>query len=192
MDMEQLTVQPIKTFQGEIELPGSKSISNRILLLAALSQGTTVVDNLLQSEVSETTTRQHHGHGPRGKACVHLSVRVSARPGRIASPSPSLLQRHARTHAHTQDIAYMLQALKTLGVDLKETGPKQWTVPGRGAAFDTDQPVELFLGNAGTAMRPLTAALCAGKGQVRPGGQRRDDTMRFDRWNALMHTPCPR
>lgn len=51
MDMEQLTVQPIKTFEGEIELPGSKSISNRILLLAALSQGTTVVDNLLQSEV---------------------------------------------------------------------------------------------------------------------------------------------
>lgn len=51
MNMEQLTVQPIKTFEGEVELPGSKSISNRILLLAALSQGTTVVDNLLQSEV---------------------------------------------------------------------------------------------------------------------------------------------
>jgi len=60
----------------------------------------------------------------------------------------------------------MLQALKTLGIDLKETAPKQWTVPGRGAAFDTDKPLELFLGNAGTAMRPLTAALCAGKGQV--------------------------
>jgi 3-phosphoshikimate 1-carboxyvinyltransferase len=68
---------------------------------------------------------------------------------------------------HTQDIEYMLQALKTLGIDLKETAPKQWTVPGRGAPFDTDKPLELFLGNAGTAMRPLTAALCAGKGQVR-------------------------
>ena len=70
-------------------------------------------------------------------------------------------------HARTQDIGYMLQALKMLGVDLKETGPKQWTVPGRGASFDAEEPVELFLGNAGTAMRPLTAALCAGKGQVR-------------------------
>lgn len=111
--MEQLTVQPIKTFDGEIELPGSKSISNRILLLAALSQGTTVVDNLLQSE----------------------------------------------------DIEYMLQALQTLGIKLEKTGPNQWTVPGRGAPFDSTTPVELFLGNAGTAMRPLTAALCAGQGE---------------------------
>ena len=47
----QLTVQPINSFDGEIELPGSKSISNRILLLSALSGGSTIVDNLLQSEV---------------------------------------------------------------------------------------------------------------------------------------------
>ncbi len=112
-EMEQLTVQPIKTFQGTIELPGSKSISNRILLLAALSHGTTIVDNLLQSE----------------------------------------------------DIEYMLEALTTLGVKLEKTGPNQWTVPGRGAPFDAATPVELFLGNAGTAMRPLTAALCAGQGE---------------------------
>ncbi|GAB5031536.1 3-phosphoshikimate 1-carboxyvinyltransferase [Nannochloropsis oceanica] len=111
--MEQMTLQPIKTFEGEIELPGSKSISNRILLLAALSQGTTVVDNLLQSE----------------------------------------------------DIEYMLQALTTLGINLENTGDNQWTVPGRGAPFDTTSPVDLFLGNAGTAMRPLTAALCAGQGE---------------------------
>lgn len=111
--MEQLTVQPIKTFEGEIELPGSKSISNRILLLAALSQGTTIVDNLLQSE----------------------------------------------------DIEYMLQALTTLGIKLENTGENQWTVPGRGAPFDTTTPIDLFLGNAGTAMRPLTAALCAGQGE---------------------------
>lgn len=79
----------------------------------------------------------------------------------------------------TQDIEYMLQALKTLGIDLKETAPKQWTVPGRGAPFDTDKPLELFLGNAGTAMRPLTAALCAGKGQV--GG-------RVGGWVGAIHT----
>ena len=47
-----------------------------------------------------------------------------------------------------------------------QTGPNQWTVAGRGAPLDADAPVELFLGNAGTAMRPLTAALCAGKGEV--------------------------
>lgn len=66
MDMEQLTVQPIKTFDGEVELPGSKSISNRILLLAALSQGTTVVDNLLQSEV-------------RTHVCVEVYLHCTAR-----------------------------------------------------------------------------------------------------------------
>ncbi|EWM26612.1 5-enolpyruvylshikimate-3-phosphate synthase [Nannochloropsis gaditana] len=111
-EMEQLVVQPISTFEGEIELPGSKSISNRILLLSALSQGTTVVDNLLQSE----------------------------------------------------DIEYMIQALLDLGIKLEKTGENQWTVQGRGAAFDSDKPLELYLGNAGTAMRPLTAALCAGHG----------------------------
>lgn len=45
--MEQLTVQPIKTISGTVKLPGSKSLSNRILLLAALAEGTTVVRNLL-------------------------------------------------------------------------------------------------------------------------------------------------
>lgn len=45
--VEQLTVQPIKTIAGTVKLPGSKSLSNRILLLAALAEGTTVVRNLL-------------------------------------------------------------------------------------------------------------------------------------------------
>lgn len=45
--VEQLTVQPIKTISGTVKLPGSKSLSNRILLLAALAEGTTVVRNLL-------------------------------------------------------------------------------------------------------------------------------------------------
>jgi 5-enolpyruvylshikimate-3-phosphate synthase len=40
-------VQPIKTISGTVKLPGSKSLSNRILLLAALAEGTTVVRNLL-------------------------------------------------------------------------------------------------------------------------------------------------
>lgn len=44
---EQLVLQPIKTISGTVRLPGSKSLSNRILLLAALAEGTTVVKNLL-------------------------------------------------------------------------------------------------------------------------------------------------
>ncbi len=40
-------LQPIKTISGTVKLPGSKSLSNRILLLAALAEGTTVVKNLL-------------------------------------------------------------------------------------------------------------------------------------------------
>lgn len=47
--VEQLTIQPIKTISGTVKLPGSKSLSNRILLLAALAEGTTVVRNLLVS-----------------------------------------------------------------------------------------------------------------------------------------------
>lgn len=45
--VEQLTLQPIKRIEGHVKLPGSKSLSNRILLLAALSEGTTEVQNLL-------------------------------------------------------------------------------------------------------------------------------------------------
>lgn len=46
---ESRTVEPIKQINGEFDLPGSKSLTNRVLLLAALSEGTTVVDNLLDS-----------------------------------------------------------------------------------------------------------------------------------------------
>ena len=48
--MKQLTLQPIRGVQGEIRLPGSKSMSNRVLLLAALAEGTTQVRNLLESD----------------------------------------------------------------------------------------------------------------------------------------------
>ena len=46
---EKITVEPIKRFTGKITLPGSKSLSNRVLLLAALSNGKTLVENLLDS-----------------------------------------------------------------------------------------------------------------------------------------------
>ena len=47
LQMDQLTLQPIKRIEGHVQLPGSKSLSNRVLLLAALSEGTTLVKNLL-------------------------------------------------------------------------------------------------------------------------------------------------
>ncbi len=48
--MESLTLQPIAKVNGEVNLPGSKSVSNRALLLAALAQGTTRLTNLLDSD----------------------------------------------------------------------------------------------------------------------------------------------
>mmetsp|Transcript_18897 Transcript_18897/g.40897 ORF Transcript_18897/g.40897 Transcript_18897/m.40897 type:complete len:91 (+) Transcript_18897:287-559(+) len=49
-DKNQLTVTPIKSLDGTVTLPGSKSLSNRCLLLAALSDGETRVENLLESD----------------------------------------------------------------------------------------------------------------------------------------------
>ena len=48
--MEQLTLQPIRSVGGQVQLPGSKSLSNRVLLLTALAQGNTEVNNLLDSD----------------------------------------------------------------------------------------------------------------------------------------------
>ena len=54
--MESLTLQPIARVEGTVNLPGSKSVSNRALLLAALARGTTVLTNLLDSD----DVRHHH------------------------------------------------------------------------------------------------------------------------------------
>lgn len=113
---ETLTVAPIKSLDGTVTLPGSKSLSNRCLLLAALSEGTTRVDNLLDSD----------------------------------------------------DIRYMLQALDTLQVPVEKHSADSVTVTGQAGPINSptpDQTCELFLGNAGTAMRPLAAALCMGQGK---------------------------
>lgn len=48
--MDNLTLEPINAVAGEVQIPGSKSLSNRILLLAALAQGTTRITNLLDSD----------------------------------------------------------------------------------------------------------------------------------------------
>ncbi|CAH0533085.1 3-phosphoshikimate 1-carboxyvinyltransferase [Vibrio stylophorae] len=112
--MEQLTLNPVRCFDGEINLPGSKSVSNRVLLLAALAQGTTHVTNLLDSD----------------------------------------------------DIRHMLNALKALGIEYQLSENKtECTIQGNGGLFEVSEPLELYLGNAGTAMRPLAAALCASRGE---------------------------
>lgn len=112
--MEQLTVQPINKIDGEIFLPGSKSLSNRALLIAALAKGVTKITNLLVSD----------------------------------------------------DINHMLNALTSLGVkySLSDCGT-ECTVVGNDGFFKTHEPLELYLGNAGTAMRPLCAALAASDGE---------------------------
>ncbi|WP_413284687.1 3-phosphoshikimate 1-carboxyvinyltransferase [Vibrio sp. MA40-2] len=111
--MESLTLQPIHQVNGEINLPGSKSVSNRALLLAALANGTTRLTNLLDSD----------------------------------------------------DIRHMLNALTQLGVQYSLSEDKTvCEVQGLGQSFHTSGELELFLGNAGTAMRPLAAALCLGEG----------------------------
>ncbi|ACQ92980.1 3-phosphoshikimate 1-carboxyvinyltransferase [Tolumonas auensis DSM 9187] len=120
--MNTLTLEPIARVEGTVNLPGSKSVSNRALLLAALARGTTRLTNLLDSD----------------------------------------------------DIRHMLNALKTLGVSYELSANKtECTVHGLGRAFSSSEPVNLFLGNAGTAMRPLCAALCLSNGEFTLTGEPR-------------------
>ncbi|ECG1194862.1 3-phosphoshikimate 1-carboxyvinyltransferase [Salmonella bongori] len=113
--MESLTLQPIARVDGAINLPGSKSVSNRALLLAALACGKTVLTNLLDSD----------------------------------------------------DVRHMLNALSALGVDYTLSADRtRCEIIGSGGALRAKGAVELFLGNAGTAMRPLAAALCLGQNEI--------------------------
>ena len=112
---DSLTLQPIARIDGTVNLPGSKSVSNRALLLAALAKGTTRLTNLLDSD----------------------------------------------------DIKHMLNALQALGVSYQLSADRTvCEVTGNGGALVAQEPLELFLGNAGTAMRPLAAALCLGQQDV--------------------------
>ena len=104
-DIPFLDLPPLIAASGTVRLPGSKSISNRVLLLAGLAAGTTEVHDLLASD----------------------------------------------------DTAVMLDALTALGCGLERAGSKL-QVSGLGGRLAVHE-ARLFLGNAGTAMRPLTAAL---------------------------------
>lgn len=120
--MESLTLAPISHVDGEINVPGSKSLSNRALLLAALSKGKTTLTNLLDSD----------------------------------------------------DIKHMLSALSQLGVSYTLSEDKtQCEVVGLGGKFNNSEHLSLFLGNAGTAMRPLCAALAFSNVDVELTGEPR-------------------
>jgi len=120
--MNTLTLKPIAKIDGIVNLPGSKSFSNRALLLAALAEGTTKITNLLESD----------------------------------------------------DTAHMLNALKQLGIKYTLSDDKtECIVVGNGGPVNSENFEELFLGNAGTAMRPLCAALCLGKGSYLLTGEPR-------------------
>jgi 3-phosphoshikimate 1-carboxyvinyltransferase len=114
--MEHLDLGPFSRASGTVRLPGSKSISNRVLLLAALAEGETTITNLLDSD----------------------------------------------------DTRVMLDALEKLGVKLKRDGDTCVVTGTRGAL--PAARADLFLGNAGTAVRPLTAALAVNGGDYRIHG----------------------
>ena len=101
-----LDLPPLQGASGTVTLPGSKSISNRVLLLSALCQGTTVVHDLLDSD----------------------------------------------------DTRVMLDALRQLQCGVEVQGSTV-TITGLGGQLAHHEPIAFFMGNAGTAMRPLTAAL---------------------------------
>ena len=103
-----LDLPALRAAGGTVRLPGSKSISNRVLLLAALADGTTEVHDLLDSD----------------------------------------------------DTRVMLAALRQLGCSVEQHADGVTRITGLGGKLKDDaRQAEFFLGNAGTAMRPLTAAL---------------------------------
>lgn len=106
-----LDLAPVARVAGTVRLPGSKSISNRVLLLAALAAGTTTVLDLLEAD----------------------------------------------------DTKVMLAALAKLGVRCETAGPRAVRVHGCEGTIPS-RTAELFLGNAGTAYRPLTAVLALAGG----------------------------
>ncbi|MGC9561657.1 bifunctional 3-phosphoshikimate 1-carboxyvinyltransferase/cytidylate kinase [Brachymonas sp. M4Q-1] len=108
-----LDIPPLLQAGGTVHLPGSKSISNRALLLSGLCAGHTTLQGVLDSD----------------------------------------------------DTRVMLAALAAIGCSIQRTGADTVDITGiggqlpNGVGADAASPLELFLGNAGTAMRPLTAAL---------------------------------
>ena len=111
--MNHITLNPATAARGDIKLPGSKSISNRVLLLAALST---------KNEVTRV-----------------------------------------RDVLDSDDTRVMLDALHTLGVQVTQVAEHDYDIVGTGGVFP-NKHADLFMGNAGTAIRPLTAVLALQNG----------------------------
>jgi 3-phosphoshikimate 1-carboxyvinyltransferase len=131
---DKLTLSPIQKISGSVVLPGSKSLSNRILLLSMLAEGKTEIQNLLDSD----------------------------------------------------DVRRMVEALETLGIQLEENRAENLiTVSGTSGIIPVKEAT-LMLGNAGTAIRPLTAAMTLGHGRfVLDGVQRMRERPIIDLINGL-------
>ena len=114
--MKALELGPLTRAEGTVRLPGSKSISNRVLLLAALAKGETGVRGLLDAD----------------------------------------------------DTQVMLNALAKLGLVIGHKGQSEYLVVGAGGV--PEKHGKLYLGNAGTAFRPLTAALAFAGGSYELSG----------------------
>jgi 3-phosphoshikimate 1-carboxyvinyltransferase len=115
--LDHLDLQPIARMAGSVRLPGSKSISNRVLLLSSLSRGETRIEGLLAAD----------------------------------------------------DVDRMVGALRALGVVVEQTDPRATIVHGAAEGFPVKRAA-LSLGNAGTAFRPLTAALAFSGGHYELSG----------------------
>lgn len=115
--MKFLDIDPIARAQGTVKMPGSKSISNRVLLLSALARGETLVRDLLDAD----------------------------------------------------DTRVMLDALARLGVKIDRRPGDSVLVHGVNGGFPAGS-ADLHLGNAGTAFRPLVAALALNGGEYRLSG----------------------
>jgi len=110
--MDAIEIQPVtRPFDAVVALPGSKSYTNRALLIAALARGESTLTDALASD----------------------------------------------------DTHYMIGALRTLGVTVEERDAHTYMVTGAGGPFPASSG-ELFIGNAGTAARFLTAAVALGQG----------------------------
>jgi 3-phosphoshikimate 1-carboxyvinyltransferase len=133
-----LDLPPLTSASGAVTLPGSKSISNRVLLLSALCEGTTVVHDLLDSD----------------------------------------------------DTRVMLAGLRQLGCGVDVQGSTV-TITGLGGRAWPTEAIEFFMGNAGTAMRPLTAALAVHGGDFTlKGVQRMHERPIGDLVDALRELGC--
>jgi 3-phosphoshikimate 1-carboxyvinyltransferase len=115
---EPIEVTPVsQPFDAVVRLPGSKSYTNRALLVAALARGESTITDALASD----------------------------------------------------DTGYMMEALRALGVTVEERDAHTYVVTGSGGPFPATE-AELFIGNAGTAARFLTAAVALGRGRFTVDG----------------------